>query len=66
MASEQLATPAEHWRRLQRGKNRVYDVCEAPVELLADRKGFHHLNRDVVRDFLKLEARTENKPPSHD
>ena len=34
-------------------------ACEAAVSVVTDRNDFHHLNKEVEQDFLKLEARAE-------
>ena len=54
-----LNDPAERWRRLLRERIISSAVCEAAVSVLSDRNDFHHLNRQIEKDFLKLELRAQ-------
>jgi len=47
------------WQRLYREKVVSSAVSEAAVSVLADRNDFHHLNKQIEREYLKLAARSE-------
>lgn len=51
--------PAEGWRRLLREGIISSTVCKAALSVLSDRNDFHHLNKQVEKDFLKLESRAQ-------
>ena len=48
---------AERCRRLQSGGVISTEALNAAINILNDRNDFHHLNKDVERDYLALEAR---------
>lgn len=51
--------PLERWRRLHREKVVSQGASEAAISVLTDRNDFHHLNKQIEQEFLRLEARAE-------
>lgn len=49
--------PTKRWRRLHRENIVSAAVCDAAIAILSGRNDFHHLNKQIEQEFLKLEAR---------
>jgi len=49
--------PQKRWQKLFDGKIVGTGARDAAIALMSDRNDFHHLNKDVERDFRKMEAR---------
>ena len=48
------------WNNLHREKIISKQVLDAALAIFDNRNDFHHLNKEVEQDYLKLEARAEN------
>jgi len=52
-----LKSVEERCQLLHRKKIISAAACDSALTIFSDRNDFHHLNRDVVQDFVKLEER---------
>ena len=52
--------PVKRWEKLCAEKIVGQSACDAAQGIMSDRNDFHHLNKDVEQDYLKLEKRAED------
>jgi hypothetical protein len=48
--------PVRNWSKLQKEKIISKEVCSSAISIFEKRNDFHHLNKQVEKDYLKLET----------